>query len=286
MANTRALKARIASAEGILQVTKSMKMVSASKMRRVQAAKNSLGPMAEKSRRLLAQVTAGAGETREPLLSVRQEVKRVCYVLIVGNRGLCGVYNTALVKYLEELLARDERDSTLVVCGSWGKDEIEPILPVDRRFDGIGDLPTAREAGELADYLKGLYRSGETDEVIFVYQRYDSFLKQTPSRFTLLPVRPAQGGKSADGILFEPDKDSLISRLKELYVSSAVYDLLLEGRTGEHAARMSSMTSAADNTEELIRKLTLDLNHIRQAAITTEISEIAGGAEALNGVKS
>ena len=300
MANTRELKARIASAEGILQITKSMKMVSASKLRRVQAAWNRMEPMREGSQRLLSQVLAGmeapgeprydlsldAGDYGEPLLEDRPEKKRACYVLLEGNRGLCGVYNTALLKYLEDCLQKEDRDWSLVVCGSWGQDVIEPALPVLRRFAAFGDVPTAAEAEELTDFLRRLYVSGEADEIFFVYQRYDSFLKQTPCRTRFLPAQPAEGSAGLTDWIFEPDKQSLIRMLTELYVGSMAYGLLLEARTGEHAARMASMTAAADNTQELIAKLTLALNHARQAAITTEISEIAGGAEALNGSRT
>lgn len=286
MANTRELKARIASAEGILQITKSMKMVSASKLRRVQAAWNRMEPMREGSQRLLSQVLAGMEAPGEPLLEDRPEKKRACYVLLEGNRGLCGVYNTALLKYLEDCLQREDRDWSLVVCGSWGQDVIEPALPVLRRFAAFGDVPTAAEAEELTDFLRRLYVSGQADEIFFVYQRYDSFLKQTPCHTRFLPAQPVEGSAGLTDWIFEPDKQSLIRMLTELYVGSMAYGLLLEARTGEHAARMASMTAAADNTQELIAKLTLSLNHARQAAITTEISEIAGGAEALNGSRT
>ena len=165
MANTRELKARIASAEGILQITKSMKMVSASKLRRVQAAWNRMEPMREGSQRLLSQVLAGMEAPGEPLLEDRPEKKRACYVLLEGNRGLCGVYNTALLKYLEDCLQREDRDWSLVVCGSWGQDVIEPALPVLRRFAAFGDVPTSAEAEELTDFLRQLYVSGEADEI-------------------------------------------------------------------------------------------------------------------------
>ncbi len=286
MANTRALKARVASAEGILQITKSMKMASAAKLRRVQAAKAKLGPVARESRRLLAQALPAEEPGALPLLAGRDEKKRVCYVLLIGNRGLCGAYNSALVKYTEGLLRRESRQAEVAVCGSWGRESVEPVLPVCRRFDRIGDVPTAEEAGELAAWIKERYSSGAADEIVFVYQRYDSFLKQTPCTLSLLPLsRESREGQAEEMRIFEPDRESVLTALAELCVNSTVYDLLLEARCGEHAARMASMTSAADNTEELIAKLNLALNHARQAAVTTEITEIAGGAEALKELK-
>ena len=288
MANTRALKARIRSAENILQITKSMKMVSASKLRRTQTAMGRLAPMADGSRRLLQELLSVSGEQEYPLLEKRPEPRRVCYVLFVGNRGLCGVYNTALEKFFRERAARDGRDCFAVVCGKWGQDVIEASgIAVRRRFAELSDVPKPEDADLLAGYLKELYLAGEADEIVLVYQRYDSFLRQTPYMRPLLPV-PLDEEKSTGGFrdyIFEPDKETLIQTLTDLYISSSVLDVLLEARTGEHAARMASMTSAADNTDQLISSLTLSLNHARQAAITTEISEIAGGAEALNNVK-
>lgn len=283
MANTRALKARIRSAESIRQMTKSMKMVSASKLRRTQLAMSRLAPMAEGSRKLMGQLLTASGQPECPLIERRTERLRVCYVLLVGNRGLCGVYNSALAKYFQEITEREEREHFAVICGRWGQDVIEPSgVEVRRRFAEFGDVPEKAEADRLSDYLTELYISGQADEIVFVYQRYDSFLKQTPCTKTLLPVTPEGDAAPAEDYIFEPDRASLMESLSELYVRSSVLELMLEARTGEHAARMASMTSASDNTDELIGRLTLALNHARQAAITTEISEIAGGAEALN----
>ena len=130
---------------------------------------------------------------------------------------------------------------------------------------------------ELQDYLKQLYLSNEADEIVLVYQQFRSVLSQTPGRMTLLPVPPMKGEGSKEYI-FEPDKNTVLDSLVELYISNTVYSVMLEAKTGEHAARMTAMTAATDNTEELISSLTLELNHARQSAITTEISEIVGGS--------
>ena len=133
----------------------------------------------------------------------------------------------------------------------------------------------------LTEALKELYRSGEADEIVLVYQQFRSVLQQNPGTRTLLPLAlPEEEGEALPPI-YEPDAATVLDRLTELYLETAVRAALLESRTGEHAARMTAMTAAADNTEELIGELTLELNHARQAAITTEISEIVGGAAAL-----
>ena len=246
MANMRAIRTRIKSVESTRQITKSMKMVAASKLRRTQDSMAALRPFAETSRRMLAHVAASASGAECPLL-VPHEGERICYVLFVGNRGLCGMYNSALVKYLEELAKG--KDCFLVVSGRWGREVIAASgIPVKKTFDAASDTPDSAEARELAGYLRELYLGGEADKVVLVYEHYKSALAQVPVN---------------------------------MYLDSTMLSVLLEAKTGEHTARMTAMTSATDNTDELLDELRLRLNHARQSAITTEISEIAGGAAAL-----
>ncbi len=285
MANLRAIRTRIRSVENTRQITKSMKMVAAAKLRRTQSAFASLKEFAARSGEMLAQVSGAAKDTDNPLLRPHDKNERVCYVLIVGNRGLCGTYNSALLRYLEELAAAEEREKQLVVCGRWGKDMIPAAgIPIRESFE-ISDAPDAKEAAALAAFLRGLYVSGEADEIVLVCQQFKSVLQQTPGARTLLPMTALPEGQRDEGLnrrfIFEPDRESLLNTLVEMTLLNSVHAALLEARTGEHSARMTAMTAAADNTEELISELTLQLNHARQAAITTEISEIAGGAEAL-----
>ena len=286
MANLRAIRTRIKSVENTQQITKSMKMVAAAKLRRTQTAFSALKEFAGRSDAMLRQVSDGDAARAHPLLMPHEKNQRVCYVLIVGNRGLCGTYNSALLRYLQELAPQEEREKSLVVCGRWGRDMIPAAgIPIRKTFE-ISDAPEAKEARELADYLRQLYLSGEADEIVLVYQQFKSVLQQTPGTKTLLPMSAAEAKDEKDEgegrlWLYEPDRESLLATLVEMAFNNTLHAVLLEARTGEHSARMSAMTAAADNTEELIASLTLQLNHARQAAITTEISEIAGGAEAL-----
>lgn len=282
MANLRAIRTRIKSVENTQQITKSMKMVAGAKLRRTQSAYASLRDFAARCSAMLCRVSQGMPEAEEPLLLPHEENARVCYVLIVGNRGLCGTYNSALLRFLEDLAEKEEREKFLVVCGRWGKDMIPGAhIPIRETLE-ISDAPEAKEAAELAGCLRELYTSGEADEVVLVYQRFQSVLQQSPGSQTLLPM--AVEPMEEDGekkYIFEPDRESLLNTLVDMTLKNTVHAALLEARMGEHSARMTAMTAAADNTEELIGELTLELNHARQAAITTEISEIAGGAEAL-----
>ena len=282
MANLRAIRARIKSVENTRQITKSMKMVAAAKLRKTQAAFGSLRAYAEKSGELLAEASAGMKkESRNPYLSQNAENRKTCYVLIVGNRGLCGAYNQSLLRYCEKLIKDSEEATCLIVCGRWGKDLIAAAgLQVEETVE-ISDTPTHEEALALAERLKQLYREKIVDRIIFVYQHYRSVLSQVPEQKQLLPLEQNHAEASGVETIFEPDRESLLDTLLDMYIGNTVHALLLEARIGEHSARMTAMTSASDNTEELIDELTLELNHARQAAITTEISEIAGGAEAL-----
>ena len=282
MANMRAIRTRIKSIESTRQITKSMKMVSAAKRRRTQTAVANLRSFSDKSRAVLAHLSGRASGANNPFLTARDEIKRRCYVIFVGNRGLCGVYNSSLLHYAEQEIAADGGESFAVVVGRWGKDSFASSgLDIRRSFDEMSDTPCAADALELTEYLKELYLSGEADEIVLIYQQFKSVLSQTPGRMTLLPVPPQEAGNSTGDYIFEPDEESVLSSLVELYISNAVYSVLLEAKAGEHSARMTAMTAATDNTEELISSLTLELNHARQAAITTEISEIVGGSAML-----
>jgi F-type H+-transporting ATPase subunit gamma len=319
MANLRAIRTRIKSVENTRQITKSMKMVAAAKLRKTQAAFLSLRAYAERSGDILRQIggelTAqgspdGAnGVPKTPAdasvcqdeesvpqgadrwILPRGETRTVCYVLVVGNRGLCGTYNQALLRYCENIINSSDKQSYVICCGRWGKDLIASAgIPVRETVE-ISDTPTREEALELAERLKSLYSEGTADEIVFVYQHYRTVLSQEPTSMTLLPIAaqaqqsPSESPSCGD-VIFEPDRESVLSTLLDMYIGNTVHAVLLEARCGEHSARMTAMTAAADNTEELIGKLTLELNHARQAAITTELSEIAGGAEALRSSKA
>lgn len=316
MANLRAIRTRIKSVESTRQITKSMKMVAASKLRKTQGAFASLGKFAELSGELLAEAGKGAGEeTRALFAPDRGDPRRTCLVLMVGNRGLCGTYNHTLLRYCENL-ARERTQSapgkektdpaeepgtpdagekvlppelSLLVCGRWGRDLIAATgLPVLETLE-LSDNPSREEALQLTERLKRMYLAGEADEVVLVYQQYRSVLSQTPGSRVLLPLAPPEDAAAADHaeeLIFEPDRERVLEVLLDLYLVNTVHAAMLEARTGEHSARMTAMTAAADNTEELISELTLKLNHARQAAITTEITEIASGAEALRNAQS
>ena len=289
MASMREIRARIRSVKNTQQITKTMKMVASAKLHRTQSGLSGIRSFARRSQHVLAELMAGenAGYDNEFLLP-RKEVRTVCYVLFVGNRGLCGVYNHAVLRYAQELVQADESPCTVVVCGSWGRDIIaQSGLPVRHTFDALSDTPDMAEALPVADYLKRLYLSGEADEIHLVYQRFQSALQQVPDQVQLLPaqLQPQEREEAGNDYIFEPDARSVLENMVQLYLNNMVYSVLLEAKVSEQASRMAAMSAATDATTELINDLSLQLNRVRQAAITTEIAEIVGGANALKKAK-
>ncbi len=278
MANVREIRSRIKSVTSTQQITKAMKMVSAAKLRRIQGGMDAVKLFARRSREIVDLLSGTP--TDEPLLTPRREVRTVCYLVFIGNRGLCSLYNFSLVERLRELLAEEEHDAFAVIAGRWGTDEMEDKgIPVRIRFSDLGDLPSQDDASRLADYMTELYLSGEADEIRLLYQQYHSVFRQTPVCVPFLPVR-CEPGEQTD-CLIEPSPAAVVHNAVEIYVNAVVMDALREARQGEQAARMTDMTAATDATAELIGQLSVELNRARQAAITTEIADIVGGTKAM-----
>lgn len=283
MANMRAIRTRIKSVKNTQQITKAMKMVAVSKLRRTQAGMQAMRPFADKSQEIVNTLLQSGSGKENRFIMPHKEVKKVCYVLFVGNRGLCGMYNNAVLHFMQSLAEKESREYSVVVCGRWGKDVIAKSgLNVINTFTELSDTPNSAEALELSEYLKNMFLNGETDEVHLVYERYVSALSQQPTVEQLLPAKPEteDEGKKVD-IIFAPDAESVLESVLQLYINNKVFSVMLDSKCGEHSARMTAMTAATDSTKELIDKLGLSLNRARQAAITTEISEIVGGASAL-----
>lgn len=282
MANMRAIRSRIKSIQSTGQLTKSMKTVSVSKLRRTQNAMLALRPFSDACRDMLSAVSSGCVPDNE-FLRPREDTGRVCYVLFVGNRGLCGVYNSQLLHYAQELAESNGDGSFFVVCGRWGRETIASSgVPVRMTFDTLSDTPSSKDAAIVTEYLKKLYLDGEADRIELVYEGYKNILVQEPKETVLLPVSSPDSSAGLNDYIFEPNRNSLIDSLTELYITNTVFSVMLEARTGEHASRMTAMSAASDNTDELVAKLSLELNRARQAAITTELLEVAGGAAAMD----
>ena len=285
MANMRAIRTRIKSVKNTEQITKAMKMVAVSKLRRTQSGMQAMRPFSEKSQEVMDTLLSSLSVPENRFIKPHKEVKKVCYVLFLGNRGLCGAYNSSILHYANSVIKQSGKDYGLVVCGRWGKDVLaNSSLKVVKTFSELSDTPSIDEALDVADYLKSLYTSGEYDEVHLIYQHYVTALRQDPMNVQYLPAVPEKSEhKKGPGriFIFEPDTDSVLESVMQLYLNNKIMSVLLDSKCGEHSARMTAMTAASDSTKTLIAQLDLKLNRARQAAITTEITEIVGGAAAL-----
>ncbi|ACL22787.1 ATP synthase F1 subcomplex gamma subunit [Desulfitobacterium sp. LBE] len=280
MASARDIRRRIRGVRNMQQITKAMKMVAASKLRKAQEKVIAARPYARQLQEVLARLAQDQADVTHPLLMERP-VQRVGYIIITSDRGLCGGYNTNLIRMTNSSIAEETHDVRLVAVGRKGRDfyrrgKIETIA----EFVGLGDNPSYGQAKEIAQEVIGLYESGELDEVYLLYNEFVSAISQRPTRIKLLPIEKPKQVSNTEYI-FEPSAEEILTTLLPKYVETQVFRTLLEGKASEMGAKMTAMGAATDNAKEAIERLTLQLNRARQAAITTEISEIVGGASAL-----
>jgi F-type H+-transporting ATPase subunit gamma len=286
MPSLKAIRKRIASVRNTQKITKAMKMVSAAKLRRAQEAATAARPYAQKLTELLEGIAGAASDESHPLLRVSESVERVHLVVVTGDRGLCGAYNSAILRQAEAVLRREPRSAVdLTVVGRKGVEYFRRrSVPVAERHVQIG-APSIDLAREIAHNVAAAFADGKVDRVELLYSAFRSALSQVPTLETLLPVRAeaAEGAPSPVEYLMEPDRASLLDRLLPQYVEVRIYRALLEAAASEHGARMTAMDSATSNAAKMIFNLTLAMNRARQAAITKELMEIVSGAEALKG---
>lgn len=285
MANARDIKRRIKSVGSTQQITKAMKMVSASKLRKSQTSVQAVRPFVRK----MEDVIFGLGGASDhEYLHQRQQVNKVCYLVIGSDRGLCGGFNVNLHRYLDHILKEETREYTLVVIGNKVADHCRRMqYPIYKRYSAVGDNPNFHQAMIIATELANAYHKCEFDEIKIVFSEFKSAMSQSPRVKNLLPIEEPESGHDGDNgpvnnYIFEPDVETILSIVLPQYVDICVYAALQNAKASEHGARMTAMSSATDNASDMISKLTLSLNRARQAAITTEISEIVGGAAALN----
>lgn len=288
MPSLKDIRRRIVTVQKTQQITRAMRMVSAAKLRRAQAAIESARPYADRMRATLEEVAQTQLDVVHPLLQPRDPVRRVDLVLVTSDRGLAGAFNAGVQKYAESMVRERERSVesvSLTLVGRKGSEFFRRRRAgqiLERRE--IGRAVHYSDAVEVGGRLAQRFESGETDEVLLVYSEFVSTLTQRPRHVRLLPFSAAKkGDEGVSGLPYriEPSPEALLATLVPKAVEVELYRALLESQAGEHAARMTAMESATRNTEELIDKLTLEFNRARQAAITKELMEIVSGAEAL-----
>jgi F-type H+-transporting ATPase subunit gamma len=287
MATLRDIKRRIRSVESTQKITKAMKLVAAAKLRRAQERVIGARPYAQKMRELLASLVGRVGDDSHPLL-VRRTGARKRLVVITADKGLCGAFNSNVIRAATHFLRDAENvDVTLVVVGKKSRDFFRRReWPVKSEMLGFFDRLAYAHARELAGGLMTDYLAGEVDEVHLIYNEFRSVAVQHVTRQQLLPI-PAEeaaagaGDAAAGEYIFEPSPDAILAALLPRHVTTQVYRALMESVAGEFGARMTAMEAATKNAKEMIGVLTIQYNKARQERITKELLDIVGGAEAL-----
>jgi F-type H+-transporting ATPase subunit gamma len=288
MASGKDLKRRIASVKSTQQITKAMKMVAAARLRRAQEAIVKARPFAAAIKDTVQNLVRNE-EVRafHPLLTKR-EVKKVRVILLSSDRGLCGSFNTALLKRAENMYkseASKYEEFQFICIGKKGYEYLNlRKIPVAEYFQDFQKQVTYAKVQAVCNDMIDSYIKGEIDEIRIVYSEFRSAVSQVPTTVTLLPVsfENEAGGKGASlDFLYEPNREEILADLLPRYFKAKVFKGILESAASEHGARMAAMDSATKNAGEMIKKLTLEYNKIRQAGITKELLEIVSGAEAL-----
>jgi F-type H+-transporting ATPase subunit gamma len=306
MASQKEVKSRIASIKNINKITRAMEMVAAARLRRSEQRIADLRPYSEGMRKLTRIAAAHAGEVpRVPVLAERENVQKVGIVLITGDRGLAGAFNSNIIREGMRAAARVRDEGAEPSFSVVGRKGVSALTfrkqELVGEYVGFTDRPSFADAREIGEELTARYVDEDVDRVELIYNRFVSPLTQNVWRQTLLPLQQAEvvgegaeaeeeatteneteGPQARSDWFFEPDAEELLGRLIPEYVTISVYRALLESAASELGARMTAMRNAAENAESINDELTLEMNRARQAEITQEILEVVGGAEALS----
>ena len=300
MASLKDIRGRISSVKNIRKITRAMEMVAAARLRRAEQRIEHLRPYADAIRRMTSRASQAAENIPNlPILEEKESVQTVGILLVTGDRGLAGPFNSQIIRAGNRRAADLRADGKQVlwyVSGRRGLSSLEfRKLEVGDSWTGFTDRPAFSDARAIADGLTSAYVDDKVDRVEIIYNGYISAVNQEVRHETLLPLQQAdvieEGEEGEEGEseerdsralwIYEPDPEEILARLVPDYVEISIYRALLESTASEHGARMSAMRSASDNAGELIDDLTLEANRQRQAEITQEIMEVVAGAEGL-----
>ena len=283
---------RIQSVKSTQQITKAMKMVSAAKLRRAQDAIIQMRPYAQKLQEMLGNIVTNAeGDIKITMAAVRP-VEKVLVIVITSDRGLCGGYNSNLIKLARQVIKEKygsvsaKGNAQLMPLGKKGYEHFSKnkFKVIDHYWNIFSDL-NFEKAAAAAKFAMDMFAKGEVDAVELVYSEFKNAATQKFTVEQFLPVKSTErkkGGIKAD-FIFEPDKNTLIEELIPKILNTQLYKAILDAHASEHGARMTAMDKATENAEELLKSLKISYNRARQAAITTELTEIVSGAAALQG---
>ncbi len=285
MPSVKEYNIKLTSLKNTQKITKTMKMVSASKLRRAQEAQRNANLYAMRLNDLIGRLSATISTTAHPLLTRRSQLKKTMVVLFTSDRGLCGGFNNNMCKFLYNwMITNSEKKVEISFCGKRGFNYFRKRAICKKHYDNVTQKPNFSSASQIGKELINGFIAGEYDEIYLAYNFFKNPLSQKPSLQKLLPIEPgeiAQGSKLPAEYIFEPEQEKLLAMLLPRSVYFKIYYTLLENAAGEHGARMTSMDNATTNAKNLIKSYTLVRNRVRQASITRELSEIVAGAEAL-----
>lgn len=276
---------KINSLKNTQKITRTMKMVSASKLRKAQQAQVNAKLYAQNLKKLTARIASSADH---PLFEERKSVNNILILIFTSDKGLCGAFNNNAHKKVESWIRKNEGNHQKVdlsFCGKRGFMYFQKRHSVYKNYENVTVTPRFDDAEKIGIDLKNSFENGDYDEIYVAYNEFFSPLSQVTLFEKILPIDPkaliSQGNELSSEYIFEPEVEKLLDYLIDHYLYFKIYFALLENAAGEHGARMTSMDSATKNTIELTEKYTLSRNRARQAAITTELTEIVAGAEAL-----
>ncbi|MDN7241781.1 ATP synthase F1 subunit gamma [Planococcus sp. N028] len=284
MASLRDIKNRITSTKKTSQITRAMQMVSASKLNRAEVNAKAFVPYMGKIQDVVAAIAAGSSDTSHPMMTTRP-VKKTAYLVITSDRGLVGGYNsnilrTVMAKIRQRHTSNDE--FVILSIGRKGRDFFaKQGMTILESKIALPDHPTFADIKEITHKAVGMFADGTYDEVYMYYNHFVSAIQQDVTEKKVLPLTDIQPSTSTASYEFDPSAEAILEVLLPQYAESLIFGAVLDGKASEHAASMSAMKSATDNANDLINGLTLVYNRARQAAITQEITEIVGGASAL-----
>ena len=285
MANLKEIRNRIASVSSTMQITSAMKMVSAAKLKKAQDAITAMRPYSDKLTELIQNLSGAIdGDTPNPYTQERT-VEKVLLIAITSNRGLCGGFNSNIIKAVNQYIANHPQQSVeLVTLGKKGDDILSKSHTVTANDNAIFDALTFANASAIASDAMERFANKEYDKVEVIYNRFKNAATQIVTTETLLPIVAAaeDNNEASTDYIFEPTQEEIVNELLPKSIKMQLFKALRDSFASEHGARMTAMHKATDNATELRDQLKLTYNKARQAAITNEILEIVGGAEALN----
>lgn len=285
MANLKEIRNRIASVSSTMQITSAMKMVSAAKLKKAQDAITAMRPYSQKLTELLQNLSATMEGDNGGAFAEQRPVNKVLVVAITSNRGLCGAFNTNVIKQVKALQAvYAGKTVDVLTIGKKGNDVLSKTCTIKANQSDVFDDLTFENVAAIAQNIMDSFVAGEYDKIELVYNHFKNAATQLVLTEQFLPLAPAENTEVNNNVdyIFEPSKEEIVESLIPLSLKTQLYKAIRDSFASEHGARMTAMHKATDNATDLRNQLKLTYNKARQAAITNEILEIVGGAEALN----